>query len=117
LCWAVPGRVVDIIDKTMVRVDFGGVSREVLTGFETIKKGDLVMVHSGVVIGKTTGKEIVANLELFMEAERIGLQDLGLDPVAAKAKAEEEFRVLLGSLGLGSARQMTYRERPRGETA
>lgn len=96
--------MVEILDEAIVKVDFGGVTREALTGFEELRKGDLVMVHSGVVIGKTTEGEIVSNLELFVEAEKIGLQDLGYSRMDAKKKAEEEFRVLLESLGLDSTK-------------
>lgn len=109
MCWAVPGRVVGIIDEATVKVDFGGVTRDVVTGFEEVKPGDLVMVHSGVIIGTTTESEIVSNLELFMEAEKLGLQDLGYRPVEAEKKAGEEFSALLSSLGIDATRQMPRR--------
>jgi hydrogenase maturation factor len=100
MCWAVPCKISGIIDDITVKVDFGGMTREVLNGFEDVKVGDLVMVHSGVVIGKTTESEIVTNLGLFIEAEKLGLQDLGFNELDAKRTAEQEFRSLLISLQL-----------------
>jgi len=100
MCWATPGRIVGMVDDAIVRVDFGGIEREAIVGFEGVQIGDLVMVHSGVVLGKITTSELTSNLGLFMEAEKIGLQDLGYSPVEAEVMAKEEFRVLLASFGL-----------------
>ena len=100
MCWATPGKITGFVDESIVRVDFGGVEREAIVGFDGVKVGDLVMVHSGVVLGKITTSELVSNLGLFMEAEKIGLQDLGYSPSEAEVMAKEEFRVLLASFGL-----------------
>ena len=100
MCWATPGRIVGLVDDSIVKVDFGGIEREAIVGFEGIQVGDLVMVHSGVVLGKITTSELVSNLGLFMEAEKIGLQDLGYTPSDAEAMEKEEFRILLASFGL-----------------
>ena len=94
------------MDESTVKVDFGGVTREVLSGFDRVSAGELVMVHSGVVIGKTNESEIVTNLGLFMEAEKLGLEELGYKPEDAKRQAEDEFRNLLGSMGLDAGKYM-----------
>jgi len=100
MCWATPGRVVGFVDDCIAKIDFGGIERGAIVGFEGLGVGDLVMVHSGVVLGKITTSELTSNLGLFMEAEKIGLQDLGYSAVEAESLAKEEFRVLLASFGL-----------------
>jgi len=100
MCWATPGKVIGILEDEVVRVDFGGVVRDVLMGFEDVKEGDLVMVHSGVIIGKITEAELISNLGLFIEAEILGLQDMGYTQQKAREIAVKQFRNLLSSLGI-----------------
>lgn len=54
MCWGVPAVLVGIEeDRGIAKVDFGdGIVREVLIGItsDTLRKGDIVIVHAGVII-------------------------------------------------------------------
>jgi len=81
-------------------VDFGGVRKEVLVATDEISSGDFVMVHAGVVVGKLTPEEFMANLAFYRDILVQELLDEGLDEKTAREKATDETNKLLASLGI-----------------
>jgi len=71
MCWGTPAVVVNIDENGMVaKVDFGdGIEREVFIGIsnEKISKGDIVIVHAGVIISKYTYEGFLEHIELLRE--------------------------------------------------
>lgn len=99
MCWGAPARVIEIGGYT-VFVDFGGVRKEVLAGVEGLSPGELVMVHAGVVIGKLSLDDLLANVALYREMLIQEFLGAGLGEREAREKAADETEKLLGSLGI-----------------
>jgi hydrogenase expression/formation protein HypC len=95
MCWAVPAVVLDIDDKnSLAYVDIGdGVPRPVVIGIanERISKGDLVMVHAGVIITRLDLEAINQFIEEKKELARELALMAGDDPEKAVREVEEEF--------------------------
>ena len=67
LCYAVPGKVVEI-DGEVGIVDFGnGVRREVVLAMVSAKPGDYVLVHAGYAIKVLDEEEAKKTLELYSQ--------------------------------------------------
>ena len=71
MCLAVPGRVIEIDEKDMLRmakVDFAGVVREVcLDWVPEVQLNDFVVVHAGFALNKVDENEAKETLKLFYE--------------------------------------------------
>lgn len=71
MCLAVPGRVIEINDKNMLRmakVDFAGVVREVcLDWIPEVQLNDFVVVHAGFALNKVDENDAKETLKLFHE--------------------------------------------------
>lgn len=71
MCWGTPAVVVDIDENNMMaKVDFGdGILRDVLIGIssERLSKGDIVIVHAGVVISKLSPEGILDHINFIKE--------------------------------------------------
>jgi len=71
MCLAVPGRVIEIDNKEMLRmakVDFAGVVREVcLDWVPEVQLNDFVVVHAGFALNKVDENEAKETLKLFHE--------------------------------------------------
>jgi hydrogenase expression/formation protein HypC len=71
MCLAVPGRVIEINDKDMLKmakVDFAGVVREVcLDWVPEVQLNDFVVVHAGFALNKVDENEAKETLRLFHE--------------------------------------------------
>ncbi len=71
MCLAVPGKIISIDDKDMLKmakVDFAGVVREVcLDWLPESKIGDYVIVHAGFALNTVDEKEAKETLRLFHE--------------------------------------------------
>jgi len=71
MCLAVPGRVIEINNKDMLRmakVDFAGVVREVcLDWIPEVQLNDFVVVHAGFALNKVDENEAKETLKLFHE--------------------------------------------------
>jgi len=71
MCLAVPGRVIEIDNKDMLRmakVDFAGVVREVcLDWVPEVQLNDFVVVHAGFALNKVDENEAKETLKLFHE--------------------------------------------------
>lgn len=71
MCWGSLAVVLDISSDNMIAtVDFGdGIARKVAIGIsgEKISKGDIVMVHAGVVISKLDEEGVMEQVKLLEE--------------------------------------------------
>ncbi len=71
MCLAVPGRVIEINDKDMLRmakVDFAGVVKEVcLDWVPEVQLNDFVVVHAGFALNKVDENDAKETLKLFHE--------------------------------------------------
>lgn len=71
MCIGAPALVLEVdYDSMTAVVDFGdGVSRKVLLGIseERVNRGDIVMVHAGVIVSKVGLIELTEQVEFFRE--------------------------------------------------
>jgi len=71
LCWGVPAVLLDVdAEKGIAKVDFGdGLAKEVLVGIssEELRKGDLVIVHAGVIISTIDEEGLIETYTLLSE--------------------------------------------------
>ena len=69
MCLGVPAVVIDVDeDGNIVKIDYGdGILREALLGIseERISRGDIVMIHAGVVISKLTVEGLYEQIEFI----------------------------------------------------
>ncbi|MBR4026434.1 MAG: HypC/HybG/HupF family hydrogenase formation chaperone [Lachnospiraceae bacterium] len=68
MCVALPGKVIELQDKTAV-VDFNGNQVTARMGLVDIKVGDFVLVHAGCILQKVSQKDANSLNELM---EQIG---------------------------------------------
>jgi len=65
LCYAIPGKVIEVNGEIGI-VDFGnGVRREVVLAMVSAKPGDYVLVHAGYAIKVLNEEEAKKTLELY----------------------------------------------------
>lgn len=80
MCWGVPAVVMEVDESGMIaKVDFGdGVEREVLIGISSdrISRGDIVIVHAGVVISKLSYEGFLEYVEFLREVVGEGSEEL-----------------------------------------
>ncbi|MCS7143580.1 MAG: HypC/HybG/HupF family hydrogenase formation chaperone [Archaeoglobaceae archaeon] len=72
MCWGVPAVVRELLGE-FVEIDYGdGVLRRVIIGIseEKLKKGDLVLVHAGVVISKLSYEDASTTAEMLRDIAR-----------------------------------------------
>ncbi|MEM0214699.1 MAG: HypC/HybG/HupF family hydrogenase formation chaperone [Archaeoglobaceae archaeon] len=72
MCWGVPA-VVRKIDGEFAEIDYGdGVLRKVIVGIaeEKLNKGDLVIVHAGVIITKLSFEDASTTAEMLRDIAR-----------------------------------------------
>jgi len=71
VCIGTPAVILDVDYENMTaNVDYGdGISRTVIIGIldQAIRRGDLVIVHAGVIVSKVTEKELLEQVEFFRE--------------------------------------------------
>ncbi|MEM1685071.1 MAG: HypC/HybG/HupF family hydrogenase formation chaperone [Acidilobaceae archaeon] len=71
MCWGTPAIVIDVDEIRMnAKVDFGdGVVREAAIGIseERVSKGDIVIVHAGIIISKFTEEGVKEQIMFFKE--------------------------------------------------
>ncbi|GAB6051456.1 HypC/HybG/HupF family hydrogenase formation chaperone [Magnetospira thiophila] len=69
MCLAIPGRITDLFDDDMARVEVGGVGKDVsLALVEGAEVGDYVIIHVGYALSKLDPDEAEKTLALFAEA-------------------------------------------------
>ncbi len=89
MCYAIPGKVVELSDKTVV-VDYFGEKRKALNELKDIKVGDFIYAQGGFVINKVSPEEAKQVLdtwrEMFFELRKTDLRlsrlefdDIGID--------------------------------------
>jgi hydrogenase expression/formation protein HypC len=85
MCLAIPGKVVEIDEKTypkMGKVDFGGVQKKVcLEWTPDVNLGDYVIIHVGFAISKLDEKEALETLKIFEQLGGYSTEELTEDPV------------------------------------
>ncbi len=69
MCVAIPGKVIEINDRTAV-VDFSGNQVTARTGLVDVAVGDFVLVHAGCVIQKVTPQDMQELENIRAEEER-----------------------------------------------
>lgn len=71
MCLGTPAVVLDVdYDSMTAVVDYGdGVPRTVLVGIseERVKRGDIVIVHAGVLVSKVGEEEVLEQIRFFEE--------------------------------------------------
>lgn len=71
MCWGTPAIVLEVEKEKMIaRVDFGdGVVRDAVIGIneERVEKGDIVLVHAGVVISRLTKEGVEEQMKFFKD--------------------------------------------------
>lgn len=71
MCWGSPAVILELDEnRGVARVDHGdGVEREVIVGIssERLRRGDIVLVHAGVIISKLTRESILEQINFFRE--------------------------------------------------
>ena len=70
MCVAAPGRVVKI-EGTNAFVDYNGNIVKASTGVVSVKEGDYVLVHAGLIIQVLKQDEAESLAELFKEIEEL----------------------------------------------
>ena len=69
MCWGVPAVVKEIVGE-FAEIDYGdGVPRKVIIGIaeEKLKRGDLVIVHAGIVISKLSYEDVSKTAEMLRD--------------------------------------------------
>ncbi|MCP3682431.1 MAG: HypC/HybG/HupF family hydrogenase formation chaperone [bacterium] len=64
MCIAAPGKVIGINGKTAT-VDYMGEKRKAIIQGIKVKKGDYVLVNTGLVVQKMSEKDALESLKLF----------------------------------------------------
>lgn len=64
MCIAVPGKIVKVEGKKAL-VDYCSEVRQVLTGGESVKVGDYVMVQMGIVVKTLSSKEAALSIKAW----------------------------------------------------
>ncbi|MEM0027541.1 MAG: HypC/HybG/HupF family hydrogenase formation chaperone [Ignisphaera sp.] len=71
MCWGSPAVVVDVdLDSMVAKVNYGdGIVRDALIGIagERISRGDIVVVHAGVVISKLSDEGVLEHIKFLEE--------------------------------------------------
>ena len=116
MCWAVPAKVLEITSDITAKVDFGGgVISEVAIGDPSVKPGDLVMVHSGIIIGKITQEELLSNLKLYVDTIALEYTDQGMSEAEAIKNAVSQMQDLFKELGFDPQKVVEFYLSNRGE--
>ncbi len=69
MCLAIPGRLVELHQDGLGKVDFGGVRRSVNVMFTPeAKPGDWVLVHVGFALAQIDEEQAKATIDLLGEA-------------------------------------------------
>ncbi len=71
MCVAAPGLVKSIKDN-IAKIDYNGNIVEANAGIVSVKPGDRVLVHAGLIIQKISKNEAEKMDELFRELEELG---------------------------------------------
>ncbi|MFC1510970.1 radical SAM protein [Candidatus Margulisiibacteriota bacterium] len=89
MCYAIPGRIVEMKDKTVV-VDYFGETRKAINELGSLKIGDFIYAQGGFVINKVSEAEAKQVLDIWREMffelrktdlrlSRLEFDDIGID--------------------------------------
>jgi hydrogenase expression/formation protein HypC len=71
VCWGSLAVVVDVNEESMLaKVDFGdGILRDAIVGIgeERVSRGDIVLVHAGVIISKLSSERVMEQLRFLQD--------------------------------------------------
>jgi hydrogenase expression/formation protein HypC len=72
MCLAIPGRIVEIVDKEnhLAKVEVGGIRRNINLGLladTEVKPGDYVLIHVGFAMSKIDEQQAAETLRLLHE--------------------------------------------------
>ncbi|MEM0004106.1 MAG: HypC/HybG/HupF family hydrogenase formation chaperone [Desulfurococcaceae archaeon] len=71
MCLGTPAVILEVdYDKMTAKVDYGdGVPRSVLIGISSdrVNKGDIVIVHAGVIVSKMSEEDVLEQVKFFEE--------------------------------------------------
>lgn len=97
MCWGVYGKVLEV-SNGVVRVDFGGAVKEVLSATDDLSPGDYVVVHAGFIISKLSEEEFLDSFKYIRElAEK--LVEEGEIPAEEIREIDEVVKKWLGKKG------------------
>ncbi len=101
MCYAIPGKVIEINDGTVI-VEYFGEKRKARNEFLDIKVGDYIYAQGGFVIDRVGEKEALETLsawkELFVELKKI---DLRLSRVTSEEEIEKDFSRIIDKVTEG----------------
>jgi len=66
MCYAIPGKIIELKGKIAV-IDYFGEKRNVLSEFVTVQKGDYVYAQGGIIVDKIPENEAIEILKLWKE--------------------------------------------------
>lgn len=78
MCWGTLAVVVEV-EGELARVDYGdGILREAVIGVteDKVSRGDIVIVHAGVIVSKITRDGLLEQIRFFRETLGEGFEDL-----------------------------------------
>lgn len=67
MCLAVPGKILNIDENQIAKVDFGGVERPVNVSLVEVDVGDYVIVHAGYAIQVLSEEDALQSLDIFRQ--------------------------------------------------
>lgn len=95
MCYAIPGRIVDLKGKVVV-VDYFGEHRNVLNEFSDAKIGDYVYAQGGILVQKIPKREAILILKEWKDAFfKLKKRDLKISETKKKLRVEKKFEQIL----------------------
>jgi hydrogenase expression/formation protein HypC len=84
MCLAIPAKVIEILDKDTMIVDFGGVQRKIKSTLlnEEVGLNDYVLVHIGYAMAKVEEEEALETLRILAEIEEYNQNTEAFTPEA-----------------------------------
>lgn len=101
MCWGVLGRVISVSDDGFTAtVEVGGVRMETLVASEEVKPGDVVLIHAGAIISRLNEDDVLENMSMLLEIQRLHYEYNGLPEEEARKRAVSDIVEYMKNLGL-----------------
>lgn len=69
MCLAIPGRLVELKDDSMGKVDLGGITMEIsLVFLPDAQVGDWLIIHTGFALDRISEQDALETISLLQEA-------------------------------------------------